>query len=177
MAVVADQGDAVREGGGDVGEREGEETTLRVSDLEGGEGGGTADFESKIQSLQNEVDVLTSRLEEEHLLNSQCRQQQAAIPLTRSSLDRHNNTTSSSLHPHPPPSPEMRVLGQVASLMSSQLHRHREQEERERRRRREKLADKLAEVERESCAIREHVEQLHNSVKKMVMYICTFIYS
>ena len=151
-------------GGGDgAGEREGdgggerEQTTLRMSDLEEERGSEDkeatdeqpADFESRIQSLQSEVDALTARLEEEQLNQS--------VPLTRSRLHRHDNQSAS---------PEMRALGRAASLMSSGL-----QGQASMIHGREELLNRLAAVERESCAVSKHLDQLHNSVKKMVRYI------
>lgn len=179
MAVVTNEEAAGREGGQGEGEEGEEYTTLRMSDLSRDErkdeeeeedtNDDHANFESRIQSLQNEVDALTSRLEEEQQLhNQQTHNQQHGIPLTKSRLERHNTAT----HHHSTSSPEMRVLGQVASLMSSQLQQQQqerlEQEEKVRRQRREELMNKLEEVERESCTVREHVDQLHSSFKKMV---------
>ena len=116
-----------------------------------------ANFESRIQSLQSEVDTLAARLEEETQRHHQ------SLPLTQSSIRRHNETGEG-----PGASPEMRVLGQVASLMSSQLERQRREEERAARQRREELVRRLEEVEREGCAVRDHVDQLHTSLKKLV---------
>ena len=163
-----------------AGGEEAEHTTLRMSDLGEGEADDKrgekereeeegregvyvadehADFESRIQSLQSEVDTLTARLEEEQ------QRQSRGVPLTRSSLRRHDNTTED-----PRSSPEMRVLGQVASLMSSQLQRQQREEERVARQRRGELVRRLEEVERESCTVRDQVDQLHTSLKKLVCY-------
>ena len=133
---------------------------------EEGEGAGCepdehANFESRIQSLQSEVDTLTARLEEEQ------QRHHRSVPLTRSSLRRHDRTELAS--------PEMRVLGQVASLMSSQLQRQQREEERVGRRRREELVRQLEEVEREGCSIRDHVDQLHTSLKKLVRHATSWI--
>ena len=135
---------------GDGGEEEEEEEEV------GRETDEHADFESRIQSLQSEVDTLSARLQEE---------QQRSLPLTQSSLRRHNT------EPQPAaPSPEMRVLGQVASLMNSQLQRQQREEERVARGKREELVRRLEEVEREGCTVGNHVEQLHTSLKKLVMH-------
>ena len=121
-----------------------------------------ADFESRIQSLQSEVNTLTARLEEEQ----QRQQHNQSVPLTRSSLRRHDTTVQQ------PPSPEMRVLGQVASLMSSQLQRQQREEELAARQRRAELVRRLEEVERESGTVRDQVDQLHTSLKKLVHTFC-----
>ena len=128
-----------------------------------------ADFESRIQSLQSEVNTLTARLEEEQ----QRQQHNQSVPLTRSSIRRHDTTVQQ------PPSPEMRVLGQVASLMSSQLQRQQREEELAARQRRAELVRRLEEVERESGTVRDQVDQLHTSLKKLVytyvLYDCVFV--
>ena len=135
--------------GGEEGEKEEEEVECEADEH--------ATFESRIQSLQSEVDTLTARLEEESQRHHQ------SLPLTQSSIRRHNETGE-----RPGASPEMRVLGQVASLMSSQLERQRREEERAVRQRKEELVRRLEEVEREGCAVRDHVDQLHASLKKLV---------
>lgn len=137
-------------------EREGEEeehTMLRMSDLDGYEGrddevetkkAAENDFEERIQSLQNEVDALTAKFEEEQLHHS--------VPLTRSKLLRHNTLTN-------PSESRERVLGNTASLMSSRLQ--------EQSRKREELVSRLEEVEKESVAISKHMDQLQDSIKKI----------
>lgn len=136
-------------GGGDEGE-DGEHTILRMSDLEGHGERETEkasdeqdDFEGRIQSLQNEVDALTARFEEEQLHHS--------VPLTRSRLLRHNvlNTSES----------RDAVLGNTASLMSPRLQ--------EQTRKREELVSRLEEMEKESSAISKHMAQLQDSIKKL----------
>lgn len=135
------------------GEQEGEEehTMLRMSDLEGHEGRDDEvetkkiaenDFEERIQSLQNEVDTLTAKFEEEQLHHS--------VPLTTSRLLRHNTLINPS---------ESRERGNTASLMSSRLQ--------EQNRKREELVSRLEEVEKESIAISKHMDQLQDSIKKI----------
>ena len=149
-----------RGGGGEGGGKEREEhTTLRMSDLmadkqreeEEGEEGGNAtnertDFESRIQSLQNEVDALTSRLEEE--------QTHRSVPLTRSRLQAHDVSTPSELG-------AAGLLGNVASLMNPKLQGQSTHT-------REELVNKLEEMERESSAICKNMDQLQDSVRKLV---------
>lgn len=141
------------EAGRREGEQEGEEeehTMLRMSDLEGHEGRDEAkkaaenDFEERIQSLQNEVDALTAKFEEEQLPHT--------VPLTRSRLLRHNTLIN-------PSESRERVLGNTASLTSSRLQ--------EQTRKREELVSRLEEVEKESVAISKHMDQLQNSIKKI----------
>lgn len=150
------RGKNVSGGGGGEGEEEREHTTLRMSDLgedEGREGEGRGevknvtdgqnDFEGRIQSLQNEVDALTARLEQEQLHH--------VVPLTRSRLLRHNTfTPSESRDP---------LLGDTALLTSSRLQ--------EQTHKREELVNTLEEVERESNAVSRHMDQLQYSVKKL----------
>ena len=139
-------------GGEEVEERE-EHTTLRMSDLggdrrreeEGEEGENLVDeptdFESRIQSLQSEVDALTSRLEEEERTRH-------SVPLTRSRLQAHTGSAPGLVH-------------NATSLMSTQLQGHPSHT-------REELVNKLEEMEMESSAVSRHVDKLQDAVKKLV---------
>ena len=104
---------------------------------------GKADFGSRIQALQDEVDALTARLEEEKL--------HPGIPLTRSRLRRHEIASTPV---------QMRGHDRSASLMSSRLQGQASG--------REELVRRLEEMEKESRVVSKHVDQLNNSVKKLV---------
>ena len=157
-----------REAGGEGGE--GDNTALRMSDLGGeeskeeeeeGRGGGRretevadtaagqGDFEGRMQSLQNEVDALSARLEEEQLHYS--------VPLTKSRLQGHNAGFVPSRSWDQP-------LGQAVSLTRSRLQGQPAISPSSR----EALISKLEEVERESSAVSTHMDQLQASVKKVV---------